>query len=116
MIDPNQANRAHNVASAIAGFQLADFFFATLVKNGILPKAEAEQMLKRLIAANKTGGSITVHTLPCVDCGTMVTGSLSDGTYLVNEYSDGALFGMCAKCNATYHPGDCDCPACREWC
>ena len=56
MIDPNQANRAHNVASAIAGFQLADFVFATLVKNGILPKAEAEQMLKRLIAANKTGG------------------------------------------------------------
>ena len=33
--------------------------------------------------------TITVHTLPCVDCGTMVTGSLSDGTYLDNEYSDG---------------------------
>ena len=33
---------------------------------------------------------ITVHTLPCVDCGTMVTGSLLDGTYLVNEYSHGA--------------------------
>jgi hypothetical protein len=23
---------------------------------------------------------------------------------------------MCEKCNATYHPSDCDCPACREWC
>ena len=60
--------------------------------------------------------TITVHTLPCVECGTMVTGSLSDGTYLVNEYSDGALFGMCEKCNATYHPSDCDRPACRQWC
>ena len=43
---------------------------------------------------------MTVHTLPCVDCGTMVTGTLSDRTYLINEYSDGAPFGMCENCNA----------------
>jgi hypothetical protein len=58
---------------------------------------------------------MTVHTLPCVDCGTMVTGSLSDGTYLINDYSDGTLFGMCEKCNTTYHPSWCDCDACRKW-
>src|SRR5262245_59559703 len=61
--------------------------------------------------------AIVVHTLPCVDCGVMVTGSLSDGTYLINADSDGTLFGMCEKCNAAYHPSDCDCLVCRAlWC
>jgi hypothetical protein len=38
---------------AIAGFQLADIAFGVLVRNGILPKPEAERLLKQAIAANR---------------------------------------------------------------
>ena len=53
MIDPDEANEAHRAAHAIAGFQLADIAFGTLVKNGILPKADAERLLKQAIAGNR---------------------------------------------------------------
>ncbi len=56
MIDPDEENEAHRAAHAIAGFQLADIAFGTLVKNGILPKADAERLLKQAIAANRTRG------------------------------------------------------------
>ena len=54
-IDPDEANEAYTAAHAIAGFQLADIAFGVLVRNGILPKSEAERLLKQAIAANRTG-------------------------------------------------------------
>jgi hypothetical protein len=45
------------VASAIAAFQLTQLAFAALVKKGILPKAEAEEILRQAIEAIETGGS-----------------------------------------------------------
>ena len=54
MIDPDEANEAHTAAHAIAGFQLADIAFGVLVSNGILPKSDAERLLKQAIAANRT--------------------------------------------------------------
>ena len=56
MIDPDEANEARRAAHAIAGFQLADIAFGTLVKNGILPKTDAERLLKQAIAADRTRG------------------------------------------------------------
>jgi len=47
------ANEAHTAAYAIAGFQLADIAFGVLVRNGILPKSDAERLLKQVIAANR---------------------------------------------------------------
>ena len=55
MIDHDQANEAYMAAHAIAGFQLADIAFGVLVRNGILPKSDAERLLKQAIAGNKTG-------------------------------------------------------------
>ena len=55
MIDPDEANEAYTAAHAIAGFQLADIAFGVLVRNGILPKSDAERLLKQAIAANRTG-------------------------------------------------------------
>ena len=55
MIDPAEANEAYTAAHAIAGFQLADIAFGVLVRNGILPKSEAERLLKQAIAANRAG-------------------------------------------------------------
>jgi len=54
---PRHGNEAHTAAHAIAGFQLADIAFGVLVKNGILPKSDAEQLLKQAIAAKRTPGS-----------------------------------------------------------
>ena len=48
------ANEAHTAAHAIAGFQLADIAFGVLVSNGILPKSDAERLLKQAIAAKRT--------------------------------------------------------------
>ena len=56
MIDPDEANQAYRAAHAIAGFQLADIAFGVLVRNRILPKPEAERLLKQAIAGNRTGG------------------------------------------------------------
>jgi hypothetical protein len=56
MINPDEANEAaYTAAHAIAGFQLADIAFGVLVRNGILPKSDAERLLKQAIAANRTG-------------------------------------------------------------
>src|SRR5256885_3379437 len=46
-------NEAYTAAHAIAGFQLADIAFGVLVRNGILPKSEAERLLKQAIAGNR---------------------------------------------------------------
>ena len=48
------ANEAYTAAHAIAGFQLADIAFGVLVSNGILPKSDAERLLKQAIAAKRT--------------------------------------------------------------
>ena len=53
----NGANEVHGAASAIAAFQLAQLAFAALVKKGILPKAEAEQILRQAMEVIKTGGA-----------------------------------------------------------
>jgi len=52
----NGANEVHGAASAIVAFQLAQLAFAALVKKGILPKAEAEQILRQAIEAMRTAG------------------------------------------------------------
>jgi hypothetical protein len=55
MRDPASPNEAYTAAHAIAGFQLADIAFGVLVRNGILPKSDAERLLKQAIAGMKTG-------------------------------------------------------------
>jgi hypothetical protein len=40
----------------MAAFALAQLSFSALVTNEIIPKTEAEKMLKRLIKANEGGG------------------------------------------------------------
>ncbi len=50
----NEANEAHRAASALAAFQLIQLAFA--VKKGILPKAEAEEILREAIESIKAGG------------------------------------------------------------
>ena len=55
IVDPDRPNEAYTAAHAIAGFQLADIAFGVLVRNGILPKSDAERLLKQAIAGNKTG-------------------------------------------------------------
>ena len=54
IVDPDKPNEAYTAAHAIAGFQLADIAFGVLVRNGILPKSDAERLLKLAIAANRT--------------------------------------------------------------
>jgi hypothetical protein len=54
MRDPRRA-KAYTAAHAITGFQLADIAFGVLVRNGILPKSDAERLLKQAIAANRAG-------------------------------------------------------------
>ena len=48
----------HAAGSTMAAFALAQLSFSALVTNEIIPKAEAEKMLKQLIKANEGGGSI----------------------------------------------------------
>jgi hypothetical protein len=55
MIAHDKPNEAYTAAHAIAGFQLADIAFGVLVRNGILPKSDAERLLKQAIAGNRTG-------------------------------------------------------------
>jgi hypothetical protein len=45
----------HAAGSTMAAFALAQISFSTLVTNEIIPKADAEKMLKQLIKANETG-------------------------------------------------------------
>ena len=49
-------NPEHAAGSTMAAFALAQLSFSALVTNELIPKTEAEKMLKRLIKANKTGG------------------------------------------------------------
>ena len=42
--------------SAIAAFALAQIAFWWLLQQGLLPKAQAEQMLRQAVKANKAGG------------------------------------------------------------
>src|SRR5437764_3202169 len=44
------------VGISIAAFQATQLAFAALVKKGILPKAEAEQILRQAIEAMRTAG------------------------------------------------------------
>ena len=50
-LDPDEvdAEQASVAAAAIAGFTLAQFAFGELIKNGILPKADAEHLLRQAI-------------------------------------------------------------------
>jgi hypothetical protein len=45
----------HAAGSTMAAFALAQLSFSTLVTNELIPKAEAEKMLKQLIKANEKG-------------------------------------------------------------
>jgi hypothetical protein len=45
----DEGEQANVAAAAIAGFTLAQFAFGELIKNGILPKDHAEQMLRYAI-------------------------------------------------------------------
>ena len=45
----------HMAGSTMAAFALAQLSFSALVTNEIIPKAEAEKMLKRVIKANESG-------------------------------------------------------------
>jgi hypothetical protein len=45
----------HMAGSTMAAFAPAQLSFSTLVMNGIIPKPEAEKMLKQLIKANEKG-------------------------------------------------------------
>jgi hypothetical protein len=53
---PTKAEINALAGSAIAAFHLAQFSFGALVKNGIVPKSEAEQILQQAVKVNRTGG------------------------------------------------------------
>ena len=44
-IDPDAVEQANIAAAAIAGFTVAQFAFGELIKNGILARGDAEQLL-----------------------------------------------------------------------
>src|SRR6516225_5741184 len=65
MTDPNpdfdpdevdEVEQANVAAAAIAGFTLAQFAFGELIKNGILSKDHAEQLLRHAIETHATAG------------------------------------------------------------
>jgi hypothetical protein len=47
----------HAAGSTMAAFALAQLSFSTLVTNELIPKAEAEKVLKQLIKANEKGST-----------------------------------------------------------
>jgi hypothetical protein len=55
-LGPDEVEEANVAAAAIAGFTLAQFAFAELIKNGILPRGHAEQLLKHAIETHATAG------------------------------------------------------------
>ena len=58
-LDPDEVDeveQANVAAAAIAGFTLAQLAFGELIKNGILPKDHAEQMLRYAIETHATAG------------------------------------------------------------
>jgi hypothetical protein len=50
------SNPEHAAGSTMAAFSLAQLSFSALVRNELIPKADAEKMLKQLIKANQKGG------------------------------------------------------------
>ena len=54
--DPDEVEQANVAAAAIAGFTLAQFAFGELIKNGILPRGHAEQLLKHAIETHAIAG------------------------------------------------------------
>jgi hypothetical protein len=56
MLDPSEINEANRAAAAIAGCQLAQLCLTLLIRNGIVPKADAEKLLRQVVEANRTGG------------------------------------------------------------
>src|SRR6516164_2458655 len=55
-MNDQELNQLHAAASAIAAFQLSLFCFSALVQNGIVPKSDAERVLRQTVQTNKTGG------------------------------------------------------------
>jgi hypothetical protein len=49
-------NPEHVAGSTMAALALGQLSFGAVVKSELIPKAEAEKMLKRMIKANETGG------------------------------------------------------------
>jgi hypothetical protein len=56
MTDPYAAKQAQAAGAAIAAFQLSQFCLSALIKNGLVLKPEAEQMLRQAVAVNESGG------------------------------------------------------------
>ena len=54
--DPDAVEKANVAAAAIAGFTLAQFAFGELIKNGILPRGDAERLLRQAIETHATAG------------------------------------------------------------
>ena len=54
--DPDAVEEANVAAAAIAGFTLAQFAFGELIKNGLLPRDHAENLLKHAIETHATAG------------------------------------------------------------
>ena len=54
--DPDPVEQENIAAAAIAGFTLAQFAFGELIKNGIVPKGDAEQLLRQAVEAHATAG------------------------------------------------------------
>ena len=52
----DEGEQANVAAAAIAGFTLSQFAFGELIKNGILPRGDAEQLLRQAIEAHTTAG------------------------------------------------------------
>ena len=58
-LDPDEVDeveQANVAAAAIAGFTLAQFAFGALIQNGILPKDQAEHLLRQAIETHATAG------------------------------------------------------------
>ena len=54
--EPDRIEQANITAAAIPGFTLAQFAFGELIKNGIVPRGDAEQLLRQAIEAHATAG------------------------------------------------------------
>ena len=55
-LDPDEVEQANVAAAAVAGFTLAQFAFGALIQNGILPKDQAEHLLRQAIETHETAG------------------------------------------------------------
>ena len=48
-MNDQELNQLHAAACAIAAFQLSQFCFSALVRNGIVPKPDAERLLGQAV-------------------------------------------------------------------